>query len=511
MSTNMILLLLLAGVVLALLWKYTRTPPYPPNLPLPPGPKGLPIIGSALDIPATHAWRAYTQWAKQYGDVIHMNALGQSIIILSSNKAINDLIEKRAINYSDRVQQEMATIMGWRWSFGLMVYGPVWKRYRRSFHQNFNSTVVHGFQPVHIEWSRKLLQALYREPAQFMYHIRYAMGAIILATIYGIDIQDKNDKYIEIAEKAMEGASEGFVPGSFLVDYIPMLRYVPAWFPGAEFQRKVAVWKTWAHDLVHVPWQNLRRDAPFPSAAMRSIEKFSHLEGAAYAEEEEVARSACAAGYSAGIDTTTGTLQCFLLAMAMYPEAQKKAQEELAQVVGADRLPEYYDRPSLPYIEAVLTECSRWQPIVPLGLAQQSVSDDEYNGCLIPGGSVVMLNIWAMLRDPLRYPEPEEFKPERYIKNGRFDASAAEPISMIFGAGRRICPGRHFANDTLYISMASILHVFDISPPVDAQGKLEPKMTSGFLSLPNAYDCIIKPRSKYAESLITGYTSPKTL
>ncbi|EMD37512.1 hypothetical protein CERSUDRAFT_114153 [Gelatoporia subvermispora B] len=457
-----------------------------------------------------------------------MNVLGQSIILLSSEKVISDLIEKRAVNYSDRVQQEMATLMGWRWSFGLMVYGPEWKRQRRSFHQNFNSTVIRAFQPIHVDWSQKLLQLLYANPSQFMSHIRYAMGAIILSTLYGIDIQDKDDKYIEIAEKAMEGASEGFVPGSFMIDYIPVLKYVPAWFPGAGFKRKAAIWKAWAHDLVHVPWQNLKMDAPVPSAAAKSIERFSHLEGAEYAEEEKIARHACAAGYSAGIDTTVSTLQCFILAMAMYPDIQKKAQEELTKVVGPNRLPEFHDKASLPYIEAIFHECLRWQPVVPLGLARQSAADDEYNDYLIPGRSVVMMNIWyvavcrrddcrrrmlrAMLHDPVRYPNPEEFIPERYIRNGEFDVRAGEHTAIAFGAGRRVCPGRHFAGDVLFISMASILHVFVLSPPVNSEGKplrLEPKMTSGFLSFPHAYECSIIPRSQSAVSLILGARDSK--
>ena len=84
----------------------------------------------------------------------------------------------------------------------------------------------------------------------------------------------------------------------------------------------------------------------------------------------------------------------FFLAMALYPEAQKKAQVELDAVVGSERFPDFSDRSSLPYVNALVKELFRWHPATPIGAPHRVVEDDEYNGCVIPGGATVFVNIW---------------------------------------------------------------------------------------------------------------------
>ena len=86
----------------------------------------------------------------------------------------------------------------------------------------------------------------------------------------------------------------------------------------------------------------------------------------------------------------------FFLAIALYPEVQKKAQKELDAVVGTERLPDFSDRPSLPYINAIIKELLRWHPATPLGVPHQIIADDEYSGHLLPGGATVFVNIWCV-------------------------------------------------------------------------------------------------------------------
>ena len=88
----------------------------------------------------------------------------------------------------------------------------------------------------------------------------------------------------------------------------------------------------------------------------------------------------------------------FFLAMALHPEVQKKAQQELDAVVGTERLPDFSDRPSLPYITAIVKELLRWHPALPTGVPRRSLADDEYNGHLIPGGTTIFVNIWCVVQ-----------------------------------------------------------------------------------------------------------------
>jgi len=101
-------------------------------------------------------------------------------------------------------------------------------------------------------------------------------------------------------------------------------------------------------------------------------------------EEEMIARNVAFVAFAGGADTTVSSVQTLFLAMTLYPEVQKKAQAEIDAVVGPNRLPDFHDRPSLPYINAVVKESLRWNVVLPLGVPHMSTFDDEYNGLLYP-------------------------------------------------------------------------------------------------------------------------------
>lgn len=150
-------------------------------------------------------------------------------------------------------------------------------------------------------------------------------------------------------------------------------------------------------------------------------------------------------------------MQGFFLAMAMFPEVQRKAQAELDAVVGHDRLPTFKDQASLPYVNALLKELLRWHTVTPIGVPHCSVTDDEYNGYYIPAGSIMTVNVWyvrpflvnrdqltcldlsrALSRDPEVFPDPESFIPERFLDaNGKLDPRSNELTDFTFGFGRR--------------------------------------------------------------------------
>lgn len=80
--------------------------------------------------------------------------------------------------------------------------------------------------------------------------------------------------------------------------------------------------------------------------------------------------------------------------MSISPEVQRKAQEEIDRVIGKDRLPTLADRPSLPYIDAIVKEVLRWHPVAPMGLPHTSTADDVCEGYFIPRGSMLFANVW---------------------------------------------------------------------------------------------------------------------
>ncbi|KAF9457428.1 cytochrome P450 [Collybia nuda] len=459
-------------------------------------------------MPRERAWLVYDKWFKVYGDIVYFEVLGQGYLILGSSTRTSDLFEKRSGNYSDRVGMPMLIgLMGWDFNLVFMPYDPWWRRHRRTFHENFHAGMVHKYQPIQLRETHAFLRRLLVNPRNFMHHIRHAFAATIMDITYGIKVSGTDDPYISNAEEALQGISQAGIPGQFLVDLLPLLKYVPSWMPGANFKRKAAYWKKVNVDMLDKPFEHvkecIRQGTSSPSLVATYIE-VSTVEGKYQAEEEAVIKGTAATAYAAGADTTVSAVQSFFLAMAMYPEIQRRGQAEIDSVVGPNRLPSFQDRQSLPYINAMVKETMRWQLVTPLGVGHMCSSDDEYDGYFIPKGTVVLGNIWSILHDPDMYPSPEEYMPERWLKDGQINPEVHDPTTA-FGFGRRICPGRHLSDGSLYAMIALTLSVYNISPPMNDQGHPvhpQPEPTSGLLSYPVPFKCSIEPRSGAAEALI---------
>ncbi|EAU86764.1 cytochrome P450 [Coprinopsis cinerea okayama7 len=480
------------------------------SLPLPPGPKKWPLVGNLFHIPTTFEWETYAHWSEVYNsDILHLDVAGKSIIIVNSQKVATELFEKRSALYSSRARFVMVNeLIGFDWLFGFMPYGEGWKERRRLFQQHFHPLNTSSHQPIELEFTQKMLQQLLQTPHDFMSHIRHMVGAITITMAYGLDIRPSNDPYIEIAEQALIGLAAGAAPGAFLVDSLPFLKHVPAWFPGADFKRKAAEWRSWTRKMVEVPF----RDAQKAINSGKAIPSFTSMclggldESKDNTHKKKVIQETAATFFVGGSDTTVSSLNTFILAMTCYPEVQAKAQKELDRVLGPNALPDFGDEESLPYISAIVKEVLRWQTVTPLAIPHYLTEDDEYNGYFLPKGSVVVGNAWAMLHDKDEYNQPLVFQPERFLTpdGSKLDPNVREPTAA-FGFGRRICPGKHMATSMLYIAIASILTVFEISKAVDEDGNvIEPTRdyVSSMVSHPEPFKCSIKPRSKAAEALV---------
>jgi len=191
--------------------------------------------------------------------------------------------------------------------------------------------------------------------------------------------------------------------------------------------------------------------------------------------------------------------------MALYPEAQEKAQAEIDAVIGNSRLPTFHDQSSLPYVNALIKETLRWQNVNPSGVGHMSVQDDIYDGYFIPKGTIVIGNTWSFMHDEFVYRDPMEFIPDRYMKDGKPDPSVRDPKVAVFGFGRRICPGRFFSDASLWCFVSLVLACYNIRSKKDSNGNLiniKPEITPCLVSYPIPFECDIKPRSLVAERLM---------
>ncbi|KAK0204930.1 cytochrome P450 [Desarmillaria ectypa] len=504
---NSLLLLASFSLGVLLLYRLFYLSTWRRRLPLPPGPKGLPLIGNLWDVPSEYPWLTYAQWTTTYGDVFYLDTPGNPTVVINSALAAADLFEKRSGNYSDRPDFTMTKLAGWGNFLTFMRYSNWWRKHRRMLHGYFQLRAVPAYYPVQMKATSVLLQQFLRSPDAFFHHVRHHAGSIIMKTVYGYDVDPNGDRFVDMVDRAMESVRIIGNVGTFLVDYIPSLKYLPRWFPGTKFMSSADVWRKDVEAMEEEPFKHaldsLASGAAPSSFVSVNLTKMKNVDASEKATYLEVIRNTAAVAFAAGADTTVSAVLSAILAFLLYPEVQAKAQAELDAVVGHTRLPNFDDRAQLPYINAVLLEALRWNPVVPLGAAHRTVKEDVYRGYYIPAGTTIVGNVWAILHDEKDYPNPLVFDPDRFMP-GDGKEPQPEPTAA-FGFGRRVCPGRHLALNTAWIAVASIAATLSFSKAVDSEGRVvEPSdtYTDGFLSFPMPFKCMIEARSAQAKALI---------
>ncbi|KAM5536626.1 hypothetical protein V8D89_009721 [Ganoderma adspersum] len=488
------------------------------RLSLPPGPKPLPIIGNMLDWPTRNQWRALRDLSAQYGDILHFKVLGLHMVVLGSPEAMFELLEKRSANTSDRQQVPLINLTEMNVNISVMPYGQWWRRHKRAFWQHFHPGAITSYQPIQRSSAHRFLNKLLKTPLKLREHIRLSVtfSAAVVKVVFGIDVADDGDEIMTIVEDALEWIGETFTPGKYLIDVLPILQYVPTWFPGATVQRLIVKWRSTVVRLKEEPYRRVKAAMACNEASDSMVSQLitkmvGDADDPSSKEAETIIKNVATVTVEGASDTMFSTVQTIFVAMSLYPEVQKKAQAELHAVVGPNRLPEFEDRDALVYVNAVIKEALRWHNVLPFVVPHSTLEDDEYRGYFIPAGTVLVPNVSAYMHDPAVYEDPDVFRPERFIRDGQLDFSATpDPAKFVFGFGRRICPGRYFAENGLFINVASALHVFDITPPVDENGeaiKITPQTTDGLLCYPADCRCTIKPRSSQAEGLIRAAQS----
>ncbi|KAF9043017.1 putative monooxygenase [Panaeolus papilionaceus] len=473
---------------------------------LPPGPKGWPILGNALDVPKETPWLTFADWGKKYGDVMYMNVLGTQVVVVNSMKVAKELLDKRSLIYSDRPRLNMASLCGYDRTFTLQSYGYEWRQQRKLVVQEFNPTHCRDYYHLQDRRAAILVQNLLQNPSRLVPELNLQIGAVILRAAYGYTVQSDDDPWLNTGLQMMHEFDLATTLGNFTVDFIPWIKHIPAWIPGASFQKKAKLWRS-NHD--RVAWEPLtwsKNHWESGKALMPNMcgNLYQAAGGKLSKEVESQLAYALPAVLGGGLDTNVTTALSFFMAMILYPEVQKKAQAELDAVVGRDRLPSISDKANLPYIRAVMTEVYRWAPAGPLSVPHAPKQDDEYDGMLIPKGSMVIPNVWKMLHDPEDYTNPMDFIPERFQG---LDTEMDKIKNVSFGFGRRMCPGMYFAEGTFFAIVATTLATCDILPGLDENGKeVLPKYayTSSVVSFPEPFEIRLRPRSIRASSLLTA-------
>ncbi|KAJ7622192.1 cytochrome P450 [Roridomyces roridus] len=489
------LLIGFTGAALLVLWTMKRRLQ---PAPLPPGPRRAPLIGNLLQMPHDKAPLVFHEWAGTYGDVMYLKLPGMSIVVLDSLQAAEDLLEKRSAIYSDRPIFPLYELFGWTSTLTMMPYGKKFTQYRQMHHAYLNRQRCLDYHPIQLDEARTLVKNLWlAAPDEKQRALgRFATG-IVTQLVSGHRIESDDDIYLRMTDMVAESLTRAEqAPGATAIDFFPFLKYFPSWFPGTYYANMAREWYPTVRELHTFPVEEVKKQRKEgiarPSFVLEQLEAVESMTE----EYEEDLRGNAAVMFAAGESTTWGTISVFLLAMVLYPECQRKAQEEINAIIGNTRLPEFHDRDSLPYVEALCREVYRWNPGVPLALPHRCIQDDIYRGMLIPKGTIVFPNIKGMTLSPKIYSDPTDFIPERYLPR---PLGRDEPyFTGHFGFGRRICTGQHLADNSVWIAIATILASCRITNAMDENDvKIVPPttMTYGLMSHPVDFRCVVEPRT----------------
>jgi cytochrome P450 len=173
--------------------------------------------------------------------------------------------------------------------------------------------------------------------------------------------------------------------------------------------------------------------------------------------------------FGAGTDTSSLVLELAMAELMRHPQRMSKLQGEIRKhTPEGQEMVEEENLASMPYLRAVVKETLRLHPPVPLLLPHLSMADCVVDGYSIPSGTRVIINAWAISRDPESWERPEEFVPERFMDGGSaaaVDLKGNDFEFLPFGAGRRICPGLNFGLATVEIMLANLLYCFEWELP----------------------------------------------
>ncbi|KAI0197905.1 cytochrome P450 [Astrocystis sublimbata] len=498
-QTLPVLSLLLFSIALwALSWTGRRPKDYPP------GPPTVPLLGNLHLIATEKRHIQFEKWAREYGPIYSLILGTKVMIVLNSDAAIKELIDRRGAIYASRPESYMAQDVlsgGLRVLF--MPNNSVWKGVRRFVQAMLGLAAARTYVPYQDLENKAMLLAFLEKPNDFIDHLRRYTASLTTQMTFGYRIRSIQDSNFKEAFDIFDRSSE--LIGSrtaALVDLVPILRSLPAWLLPIKAEGKRIHERE--RRLFLRNYHSMKRDVKNGTAkpcisrdlvAMQEKEGFSD-DSAAYVGGSIL---------QAGAETTASILIGFVQAMVIWPQVAQRARDELDRVCG-DRIPELGDEFDLPYIRACAKASLRWMPGFLLGIPHAVTHDDNYLGYRIPKDATVILNVWAIHNDPERHSSPRKFDPLRYINDTQTSAEAASNPDVkqrdhfVFGAGRRRCQGMHIADRSVFLAISRLLWAFDFRRAIEPGTKREilPDMdyiVDGMMAMPKPFAADIVPRS----------------
>ncbi|KAL3502972.1 hypothetical protein ACH5RR_037421 [Cinchona calisaya] len=447
----------------------------------------------------------FAAMADKYGPAFTIRLGQHPALVISSWKLAKELFSTHDTVALTRPKFLVSKYLGYDYAmFGFSPYGAYWREIRKLVALELLSVrrleLLKHIRLSETEISIKELYTLWTEKrnvsssskGHVLVEMKQWFGEltlnIILRMIAGkryfgaIDISQEKE-----ARRCQEVLREVFrLTGLFIIsDSIPLLR----WLDLGGYEKKMKVIGKEMDEIVEGWLKEHHGKKESAGKATGEHQDFmdvmiSLLDGADNAagyDGDTIIKATCINLIAGGSDTTSVTLTWALALIMSNPRVLKKVQEELDLQVGKERRVSESDITNLVYLQAIVKETLRLYPAAALGGVREFTEDSTIGGYHIPKGTRLIPNLWKLHRDPKVWPEPFEFRPERFLTTHKdFDVKGHHFELLPFSAGRRICPGVTFGLQILHLVLANLLHAFDLSIP--STEKVDMTETAGLIN-----------------------------
>ncbi|KAJ2894787.1 uncharacterized protein MKZ38_007216 [Zalerion maritima] len=482
---------------------------------MPPGPFPLPIVGNTFSLPDRKPWIYFEELARRFDAPVLTFWVGRNPTVwINDAWSAHEIFEKRAQIYTSRPRMIVFGELGPGQSnlVSMRIRNQAerarWRAHRKLMHLGVGIQAVRRYREVQNNESKVVALDYLRDPANYVKHLERYATSVVSVIAFGRRVASHDDPIITEVIALMQLAADLNVPGKsfpMLMETFPILAKFPRSMPwmkglgsrgqqGGNYFFYSLAKEALEQQAARSPSEKAMIPTPYVETLFQEAPKYN-------LPVEEVS-SLTGNLFGAGSDTSSSTLITFMLACCAFPDPMKKAQAEIDAVVGSSRSPHWDDGPQLPYVNAFVQEVFRWRSVAIIGGQPHSpTQDDWYKGWLIPRGTWVQGNVWAIHHNNRDFPDPDRFLPERFLEGDDHKRPfPGDKSYMTFGWGRRVCSGQALAEQGTWITIARLLWAFDIRKKKDPKTGKEIDVdifayTNGLNMRPQPFQCDIAPRN----------------
>ncbi|KAL1566042.1 iridoid oxidase-like [Salvia divinorum] len=443
------------------------------RLRLPPGPPGWPIIGNIFDL-RTQTHRDFDRLKSMYGPVLWLKLGNLNTVVIQSAAAAAELFKKHDVAFADRKAPDSLNACDYiKGSLAEAPYDEYWRILRRlSLSELMVQKRIKSSAQLRKECIDKMIQWIKKDASEFceiqlekyLTIMTYNQLSSFMLT------RDITDYKSETGNEFLE-AMRNFLCWQGKPDVVDAFEFLK-WLDPQGIRRHTRMYLEQLLKIVSVFVQeriqerNLQKGNNTRDFLDALLDYEGDGKGSVDKLSEKNINIIILEMFVAGTETTSNTTVWTMAELLRSPDSMSKLKAEIDRVTGSSRAVEENDIPELTYLRAVVDETMRLHPALPLLLPRKAREDTEFMGYDIPKGTTVIVNAWAIHRDPDSWEDPLSFKPERFL-NSNINHKGQHYEIIPFGSGRRSCVGMLMAERTVSLTLARLIQSFDWELPAN--------------------------------------------